>query len=165
MLRSILFIFPFFSLSRFLYRRAKWIRANQSPPSDWLSINPRFSFFLFDFGIFIFFFVLQLLKRDRIWTERNWKRNLVRENFREFLVLILIIRCRYRTEKRNIIGNSRLVSLLAVISDLINKENKRLYFKDFCFVLGYYQMISELDRLMINNFYQIARWRNIIIFS
>ena len=73
-----------------------------------------------------------------------------RESQRIFLILILVTRCRYRTEKRSIIGNNRLVSLLAVTSDLINHENKRLYFKEFCFVLEYYPTISELDRLIIN---------------
>ena len=73
-----------------------------------------------------------------------------RESQRIFLFLILVTRCRYRTEKRSIIGNNRLVSLLAVTSDLINHENKRLYFKEFCFVLEYYPTISELDRLIIN---------------
>lgn len=46
--------------------------------------------------------------------------------------------------------------MLAVISDLINQENKRLYFKEFCFVLGYYQMISELDRLIINSVFTLG---------
>ena len=78
------------------------------------------------------------------------KKEFSSREFQRIFFLILITRCRYRTEKRNIIGNSRLVSLLAVISDLINQENKRLYFKEFCFVLGYYQTISELDRLIIN---------------
>lgn len=73
-----------------------------------------------------------------------------RESQRIFLFVILVTRCRYRTEKRSIIGNNRLVSLLAVTSDLINHENKRLYFKEFCFVLEYYPTISELDRLIIN---------------
>ena len=73
-----------------------------------------------------------------------------RESQKIFLFLILVTRCRYRTEKRSIIGNNRLVSLLAVTSDLINHENKRLYFKEFCFVLEYYPTISELDRLIIN---------------
>ena len=78
------------------------------------------------------------------------KKEFSSREFQRIFLKILITRCRYRTEKRSIIGNNRLVSLLAVISDLINQENKRLYFKEFCFVLGYYQTISELDRLIIN---------------